>query len=358
MSFEIIKPDINFDFIGKRYLAFGFSILLILVCVISVVSKGGLRLGIDFEGGLSMQVRFLDLKVDADSIRKTLEAAPNLPSTTIQAVNIDDKANNDYFISVQLAEGGGDSAVSQAVATVLKTAYGDGQIQVRQVDMVGPKVGQDLRQKALYALFYSVLMSLIYISGRFEKKWGISAIFVGALLLAVYLAGLLGMAIGQLIIVSLVVTLILCYVFKFEYALGAILALVHDVIITVGVFSVLDKEITLSFVAAILTIVGYSLNDSIIIYDRIREHLRIDKRGDYATLINTSINKTLSRTVLTSGSTLFVVACLYFFGSQGTKDFALALLVGIGFGTFSSIFISAPALLFWQKKKLASEPRV
>ena len=169
---------------------------------------------------------------------------------------------------------------------------------------------------------------------------------VGGLLLAVYLASLVGVSMIYLIIFMVVVTVILCYILKFEYALGAILALLHDVILTVGIFSLLDKEITLSFVAAILTIAGYSLNDTIIIYDRIREHVQKSRRADYALTINRSINETLSRTVLTSGSTLVAILALYLFGGPANQDFALPLLVAIRFGPLPSLLISAPALLF------------
>jgi preprotein translocase subunit SecF len=193
-------------------------------------------------------------------------------------------------------------------------------------------------------------MMVIYISGRFEQKWGSAAVFVGALLGVIYLASLFGVSMVYLIGLALLVTLALCYVLKFEYALGAILALLHDVIVTVGLFALLDKEITLSFVAAILTIVGYSINDTIIIYDRIREQMQKSKKGDYAATINRGINETLSRTILTSGTTLMVIASLYFLGGPGNRDFALALLIGISIGTFSSIAVSAPALLLWTKK--------
>jgi preprotein translocase subunit SecF len=221
--------------------------------------------------------------------------------------------------------------------------------------MVGPQVGRDLRGKAFSALFYSLLMIIIYISGRFEHKWGTSAVFVAALLGVCYLASLLGADLAVMTILALLVTLALCYFLKFQYALGAILALVHDVVITVGVFSFLGKEISLSFVAAVLTVVGFSINDTIIIYDRIREHVSRSRRLDYGETINRSINETLSRTILTSGTTVLATLALYIFGGQANQDFALALIIGFTVGTFSSIMVAAPVLLFWPQPRGGGE---
>jgi len=348
MSFEIIKPGININFIGNRHIAFAISAILILLCLGSIAFKG-LHMGIDFAGGLLVQARFSQ-NVSPEQIREAL-AADDLPLPSIQAYG--EAVDNEYLINLQssddLESEAGTASLSQKVQDSLVKAFGAEQVEIRRVEMVGPRVGQDLRSKAMSALYYSILMILIYISGRFERKWGTSAVMVGGLLLLLYLASLLGLNMVYLIILALVLTLILCYMLKFEYALGAILSLLHDVIITVGIFSLLDKEITLSFVAAILTIAGYSLNDTIIIYDRIRERVASGRKVDYAETINRGINETLSRTVLTSGSTLLVILALYLLGGPGTQDFALALLIGIGFGTLSSIFISAPALLFWTK---------
>ena len=350
MSFELIKPDININFIGRRHITFAVVALVMCICLGSIIFKG-LEMGIDFAGGLGVQVRFSE-NVQPDQIRQAMEQA-NLPIPSIQTIG--DASDNEFLINLQVSEEiesniATQTSLSQQVTDSLFAFFGREKVDIRQVEMVGPRVGLDLRQKALSALFYSMLMILIYISGRFENKWGTSAAFVGALLGVIYLASLAGISMSYLIILAVIVTIILCYCFKFEFALGAILSLLHDVIFTVGVFSLMDKEITLSFVAAILTIVGYSLNDTIIIYDRIREHAQKSRKGDYAETINRSINQTLSRTVLTSGSTLIVILALYLFGGQ-VKDFALALLIGIGVGTLSSIFVSAPALLLWSNPK-------
>jgi preprotein translocase subunit SecF len=149
------------------------------------------------------------------------------------------------------------------------------------------------------------------------------------------------------------VTVVVCYIMRFSFALGGIIALLHDIIITTGVFSLLDKEITLSFVAALLTIIGYSLNDSIIVFDRIRENLRRTRKPDYPSLINKSINETLSRTILTSGTTLLALISLWLLGGPVNRDFALAITIGVVVGTYSSIFIASPMLLLWEKRPAA-----
>lgn len=351
MSFELIKPNVNINFIGHCRLTFALTGVFICLCLGGIIFKG-LVLGIDFAGGLLIQVRFAG-ESDPKRIREALIAA-DLPASNVQSFG--GKDDHEYLISLQVDQEfeksmtAGTMLLSQTVTDTLIRFFGADQIEIRRVEMVGPRVGNDLRQSAISALFYSLLMMIIYISGRFEQKWGSSVVFVGALLGVIYPASLFGVSIVYLISLALLVTIALCYILKFEYALGAILALLHDVIVTVGLFAILDKEITLSFVAAILTIVGYSINDTIIIYDRIREQIQKSKKDDYAATINRGINETLSRTILTSGTTLMVIAVLYFLGGPGNKDFALALLIGISIGTFSSIAVSAPTLLLWTKK--------
>ncbi|MDR0354609.1 MAG: protein translocase subunit SecF [Deltaproteobacteria bacterium] len=351
MSFEIIKPDVNINFIGNRYKAFVFSGLLIAVSLFSLLFHQGLNLGVDFRGGLLLQVRLAD-DPGPERLRDILNAG-NLAVSSLQSIG--EGEENEYIINFS---GGDESSLqgqslSQTAASVLTDALGDDNVTIRREEMVGPKVGQDLRQKALYAIYYSILIIIIYLSGRFEKKWFISAIFVAILLAALNIVGLLSVGVGTLILTALMVTLITCYIMKFSFALGGILALIHDVLITVGVFSLLNKEITLSFVAAILTIIGYSLNDSIVVFDRIRENTQRFRKLELASVINKSINETLSRTILTSGTTLLALVCLYFLGGPVNRDFALALIIGIGIGTFSSIFLASPILLLWEKKKIA-----
>jgi preprotein translocase subunit SecF len=197
----------------------------------------------------------------------------------------------------------------------LNTAYGDGAVDLRRVEMVGPQVGKDLRQKGLLSILYAMIGILIYISWRFELR----------------------------------------------FAVGAIIALLHDVLITLGVFSITGREIDLPIIAAFLAIIGYSLNDTIIVYDRIRENYGKHQKLGFNAVVNRSINETLSRTILTSGTTLLVVLALFVFGGGVIHNFAFALLVGILIGTYSSIFVASPVLIFWddyrsgKHKEIAAE---
>jgi preprotein translocase subunit SecF len=219
--------------------------------------------------------------------------------------------------------------------------------------MVGPQVGRDLREKALLAMFYALLFITVYISGRFELKWGLSGVIALALIGAVTLFKIVVGSIPILIGVALVVSLALFWFLNLKYAMGAIVALIHDVFITVGVFSIFDKEFTLPIIAALLTIIGYSLNDTIIVYDRIRENLRKHHRRPMAEIINRSINETLSRTILTSLTTLAVVVTLFVLGGGIIHDFAFAMIIGVLIGTYSSVYVASPMLLFWQTRKKA-----
>ncbi|MDR3153805.1 MAG: protein translocase subunit SecF [Deltaproteobacteria bacterium] len=347
MSVELIKPGVNFDFIGNRRWAFLFSGILIAASLVSVIAHKGLNLGVDFQGGSLIQARFASQSADPESVRATLSDA-GLRVSSVQ--DYGEGGEREYLINIQNLEGTGDQALSSLAIAALKAAFGEDGVEIRRQEMVGPRVGADLRQKALYAVYYSVLIIIIYISGRFEQKWGTSLAFSAILLGIIYVVSLFGVGVGTLIITALIVTCITCYFMRFSFALGGIIALMHDVIITTGVFSFLNKEITLSFVAAILTIIGYSLNDSIIVFDRIRENRSRNRRGNYPEIINRSINETLSRTILTSGTTLFALLSLYFLGGPVNQDFALALTIGIAIGTFSSIFIASPILLLWESK--------
>jgi len=348
--FEIIKPGVNINFIGRRLIFMSLSGLLVLVSLVSIFTKG-LELGIDFAGGALVQARF-DESVATDEIRAVLSEA-GFADARIQTFG----GPGDREFLINLREEAEETRIEEGQTTLgvkagqaLVGHFGADRAEIRRVDMVGPQVGRDLRGKAFSALFYSLLMIIIYISGRFEHKWGTSAAFVAALLGVCYLASLLGADLALLTVLALLVTLVLCYLLSFQYALGAILALIHDVLLTVGAFSLLGKEMSLSFVAAILTVVGFSINDTIIIFDRIREHLSLGRgKLDYGATLNQSINETLSRTVLTSGTTLMATLALYIFGGQANQDFALALLIGFTVGTFSSIALAAPMLLFWPR---------
>jgi len=173
----------------------------------------------------------------------------------------------------------------------------------------------------------------------------------GSLAFVVYVTAIIGMSVTWLIIFAMMAILVLCWMMKLKYALGAIIALVHDVTITIGMFAFTDKEISLSIVAALLTIVGYSLNDTIIVFDRIRENIKRLRRKPFDEIINKSINETLSRTILTSSTTLFVVLALFILGGNVIHNFAFAMLIGIIVGTYSSIFVASPVLLLWHDNR-------
>jgi len=270
----------------------------------------------------------------------------NLQDSIVQEFG--EKGASEYLIRVRKTDIQFEG-LGEKVKEVLSQSFGKG-IELRRVEMVGPKVGKDLRQKALLAIFYSILFIAIYISGRFELKWLMSLIMAFSLAFVVYIASGLGVGITYLIVIALLVTIGLCWFLKLNYALGAIIALIHDVTITVGCFALTDREISLSVIAAFLTIVGYSLNDTIIVFDRIRENLRRFRKKDLEEIINRSINQTLSRTILTSGTTLIVILCLVLLGGGVIHDFAFAMLIGVIVGTYSSIYIASPVLLAWARK--------
>jgi preprotein translocase subunit SecF len=254
----------------------------------------------------------------------------------------------------QTVEGEGHD-IGKQVQQALSERLNDADIDMRRVEIVGPQVSTDLRRQALFALFYAILGIVIYISGRFEAKW-FAALALAVALFAVTYAitqWLPGVSPMILIIVALFVTVLFCLLLQLRYAMAAIVALFHDVLITVGFFSLFDKPFDLPIVAALLTIVGYSLNDTIIIFDRIRENTHGQRREEFASIVNASINQTLSRTVLTSGTTLIVVAALFFLGGEVIHNFAFALLVGIVVGTYSTVFIAAPLLVFWDANATA-----
>lgn len=339
---KLIKTGINIDFIGKRKVAFSLSLALILATFVLLIWRGGPNFGVDFSGGVLIQVK-LDSKQTPAVIKESLEPI-QLQDSIIQEFG--GEKENEYLIRVrstdiQLA------GLSEEVKTALINRFGEG-VEIRRVEMVGPKVGKDLRQKALFAIFYSILFIAIYISGRFELKWMMSIIMALALFLTVYLASGIGISVTWLILLALLVTIGLCWFLNLKYAMGAIIALIHDVIITVGAFALTDREISLAIIAAFLTIVGYSLNDTIVVFDRIRENLGRFRRRRFEEVMNASINETLSRTILTSTTTLVVVIALFVLGGGVIHDFAFALLVGIIVGTYSSIFVASPILLIWE----------
>jgi len=294
---EFIRPGIDIDFVGKRRYAFALSALLIIAGIVSLILHGGPNYGIDFAGGTLLQVKF-QKGVKIEELREVVRRL-GLGEVLIQTFG-----SKDEFL-IRLERSSGElKGLSSMIKEGLRKAFGEGSFEIRRVEMVGPKVGKDLRQKGIKAIIFALIGILIYVSWRFE----------------------------------------------FRFAVGAVVALAHDVMITLGVFSLLDKEISLPVLAAFLTIVGYSLNDTIVVYDRIRENMRKGGNEPFSRVINRSINETLSRTILTSLTTLIVVVVLFVLGGGVIHNFALALLVGIIVGTYSSIYVASPVVLHWQKK--------
>ena len=342
---QFVKPDVNINFIGKRKMAYVVSAVMLLISIVSLIIHGGPRLGIDFQGGTLIQVKF-SAPVKIDDIKIGLKNI-QLGKSSVQQFG--EQETNEYLIrtdsSVMTTEG-----FTTDVKKALVSSTGN-EVDIRRVEMVGPQVGRDLREKALFAMFYALLFITIYISGRFELKWIISGVMAAALIGAVYILTLFSVSIPFLILVALLVALVLFWFLELKYAMGAIVALVHDVTITVGLFSLFDKEFTLAIIAALLTIIGYSLNDTIIVFDRIRENLRKYHKNPLEVILNRSINETLSRTILTSLTTLLVVVTLFVLGGGIIHDFAFALIVGVAVGTYSSVFVASPILLAWQGRQ-------
>jgi len=339
---QFIKPDINIDFIGKSKITFYISITMILVSIASLVIHKGPKYGVDFAGGTLIQVKFAS-PADTNYVKSRLRTI-NLQNSSVQQFG--DEQDNEYLIRTDKSDVS-TQGFSLKLEKALESSTGN-DVEIRRVEMVGPQVGKDLREKALFAMFYALLFITIYISGRFELKWMLSGVMAGALMGAVYLLSFFNVSIPFLIAAALIVTLVLFWFLELKYAMGAIVALIHDVTITVGLFSIFDKEFTLPIIAALLTIIGYSLNDTIIVFDRIRENLRKHHKNPMDFIINRSVNETLSRTILTSITTLVVVISLFSLGGGIIHDFAFAMIAGILVGTYSSIYVASPILLAWQ----------
>lgn len=287
----------NINFIGKRKAAMVFSTTLILIGLASLVVQKGPKYGIDFLGGTSIELKF-EKDISVAEVRSALTQV-GFGAAEIKSFG----SAREILIRVQEQEVG--TEISDAIKAEITKAFPDNPYTVQMIEKVGPKIGAELRTAAVFAVLIAMGCILIYISWRFQPV----------------------------------------------FAVGAIVALFHDVIITLGVFSLLQFEISLNVVAAFLTIVGYSLNDTIVVFDRIRENLKVLRRETYSNIVNISINQTLSRTILTSGTTLMVVLVLYLFGGEVIHNFAFALLIGIGIGTYSSIFVASPILVEWEHRR-------
>ena len=305
---QIIK-DSKIDFINNSRFTILLSGALILAGIFSLIINNGPKLSIDFKGGTLIAVQYTK-PININDLRFQLKNVnidgQSFDFSTSEIKHFGDNSN----VSVRIANLENEpEKFSQNFIDILKDIYPDALPEdkddfILSIDKVGPKIGSELSGKAIMAIIYAITLILIYISFRFE----------------------------------------------FTYAIGAIAAIAHDVIITLGVFSILGYEISLSIIAAFLTIVGYSLNDTIVIFDRIRENMKAIKRESVVSIVNKSINESLSRTIVTSLTTLFVVLTLYFFGGEVIHYFSFALIVGVLIGTYSSIFVASLIVVYMQPK--------
>jgi preprotein translocase subunit SecF len=295
---ELIKPGTNIPFTSYRKIAVVLSTVVNLAVLIALFVKGP-TLGVDFAGGTLVQVKFQQ-KVSIPDIRRALETI-NLGDSVIQDFGKED--DNEYLVRVEkAAEELG--VLGEQIKKALTDQFGAGGFEIRRIESVGPKIGEDLRFRGVMSVIAATVMMGIYIWLRFELRFG----------------------------------------------MGAVVALIHDVLVTVGALMLANYEFDLTIIAALLTIVGFSVNDTVVICDRIRENMRKIKREKLETIVNTSINETLSRTILTTGTALMVLLALYLLGGAVIRPFAFALLVGFVSGVYSTIFIAAPIILFWQRQ--------
>lgn len=270
--------------------------LLIVAGIASLIIKGGPNYGIDFTGGTLVQLMF-EKAVPIKEMRQVMDDI-NVGDYVIQQLG--EKGHGEVLIRIERSSSSL-KGLGEKIAETFRSHFSNNKIEVRRVEMVGPKVGKELRQKGQLAIFYALIGMLIYIAWRFELK----------------------------------------------FAVGAVLAIFHDILITLGIFSLANMEIDLTVVAALLTIAGYSINDTIVVFDRVRENMRIMRKESYAEVLNTSINQTLSRTILTSLTTLIVTATLLVLGGEVIHGFAFALTIGVVVGTYSSIFVASPIVYAW-----------
>jgi preprotein translocase subunit SecF len=314
VPFEIIPTGTHVDFIGRRKICAVVSAVLILTGIGAVFVRGGVPMGIDFRGGTEVQLLFNEgVDVDEARIRALVDSA-GIDNATV--VRFGDAGSSEYLVSfpgdldsvsVEDSEAVQDGATAEndrvgKIERALRGAIGD--FTTQRVEFVGPKVGAELRQDGVQVLFFSALAILAYVAFRFSMR----------------------------------------------FAPGAVVAVIHDLAITAGLLVMLGIEFDLRILAAMLAILGYSLNDTIIIYDRIRENMELRTTADLEDVLNESVNQTLSRTVLTSMTTMLALLSLYFLGGDVIRPFAFAMLIGVVVGTYSSIFIAAPLLLFLEER--------
>ena len=298
MQFLNFKEGQFIDFLSFKRTAAVFSAILILGGVASIVAHQGLKYGIDFRGGTNVQIQF-STPPDLDQLRQFF-AEKGMKNVVLQTFG--DAADQEILLGLPTGSplGTGEKLTSELRQILLPQHP---KLEIRRIETIGPKVGDELKISAVQAIFIALGLVLFYITIRFQWRQGVSAI----------------------------------------------VALVHDVLVVIGMFSILDKEFSLTVVAALLTVVGYSLNDTIVVFDRIRENQGKYRKKPFEEMINLSITETLSRTLITSGTTLLVVLALFILGGEIIHDFAFALLVGVLIGTYSSIYVASPVSVFLTK---------
>ena len=295
---ELIKPGLKIPFTRYRKIAIIISTIVNLAVLIMLFVKGP-NLGVDFAGGTMVHLKFQQ-NVTIPDVRQAFEKM-DLGGSVIQ--DFGQPGSNEYLVrldqtSVEIG------VLGEQIKKVLTDQFGADQFEVRRIESVGPKIGEDLRQRGALSVIVATIMMGIYIWFRFDLRFGI----------------------------------------------GAVIALVHDVLVAVGALMLANYEFDLTIIAALLTIVGFSVNDTVVICDRIRENMRKIKRETLEGIINISINETLSRTILTTGTALLVLVSLYLLGGAVIRPFAFTLLVGFISGVYSTIFIASPVILMWKKK--------
>jgi preprotein translocase subunit SecF len=303
--FSIVPQETHIDFMGKRFIGLGLSAVLVLLGIFAFVQiwMGHAKMGIEFTGGTAVTLDF-DQAVPIDQARALL-AQNGFSDAQLQDI----KGTNQLYIRVKLTEES--EQVSARIQTLFEQSFGASNPRVISTEFIGPTIGRELRDKAIWAVIFSTIGFLAYIAFRFDFKFGVAAA----------------------------------------------IATFHDVFAVLGLSWALGMEFTLLIITALLTIAGYSLTDTVVVFDRIRENLKKHQRDPLIKIINDALNQVLSRTILTSLTTLLAVLVLYLFGGPVLRDFALVLIIGVIVGTYSSIFIASPILLMWRRRGLTSQAK-
>jgi preprotein translocase subunit SecF len=303
--FSIVPQETHIDFMGKRFIGLGLSAVLVLLGIFAFVQiwMGHAKMGIEFTGGTAVTLDF-DQAVPIDQARALL-AQNGFSDAQLQDI----KGTNQLYIRVKLTEES--EQVSARIQTLFEQSFGASNPRVISTEFIGPTIGRELRDKAIWAVIFSTIGFLVYIAFRFDFKFGVAAA----------------------------------------------IATFHDVFAVLGLSWALGMEFTLLIITALLTIAGYSLTDTVVVFDRIRENLKKHQRDPLIKIINDALNQVLSRTILTSLTTLLAVVVLYLFGGPVLRDFALVLIIGVIVGTYSSIFIASPILLMWRRRGLTSQAK-